>query len=347
MIKSQNRISQQEWGGYAGGKVYFFKLENNIGACVGLTNYGAALVSVEVPDMAGKLDNVILGYRSLPGYIADECYLGATIGRFANRIGGASFTLDGVTYQLDPNDGNSSNHGGNAGFNHMVFDYKITENGLSFSLLSKDGDGGYPGNLQLTVTYEWSDGNELKIIYQATSDKKTVANFTNHAYFNLSAKEGGIFDHSLKVYADSFLDADAAYVPTGLLKPAGKRTLDGEVLKEKLIVAGDRINGYNHCFVLQTDSEHTLKPAALLMDKASGRKVEVSTSYPSIIVYTGDYLESKIPGNYSRPYRPFDGLCLECQHYPDSPNHPHFPSAILDPGKTYREVIVYKFGIIT
>lgn len=346
MIKSQNRISQQEWGEHAGCKVYFFRLENSSGAYVEFTNYGATLVSAVVPDKAGNLENVILGYHSLPDYIADECYLGATIGRFANRIGGAEFTLDGTVYHLDANDGNNSNHGGNTGFNTRVFDYQITESGVSFGLLSKDGDGGYPGDLKLVVTYEWTDDNELKIKYQATADKQTVASFTNHAYFNLSAGECAIFDHTLKVYAENMLDVDATYVPTGLVKPAGKRVLNGEVLREKMIAGGDTINGYNHCFVLQNDAQHTLKTAALLIDSTSGRRVEVATSYPSIVVYTGDYLQSKIPGNYSRSYRPFDGLCLECQHYPDSPNHAHFPSATLGPGEAFHQVIVYKFGVV-
>jgi aldose 1-epimerase len=198
----------------------------------------------------------------------------------------------------------------------------------------------------LVVTYEWTDDNELKIKYQATADKQTVASFTNHAYFNLSAGECAIFDHTLKVYAENMLDVDATYVPTGLVKPAGKRVLNGEVLREKMIAGGDTINGYNHCFVLQNDAQHTLKTAALLIDSTSGRRVEVATSYPSIVVYTGDYLQSKIPGNYSRSYRPFDGLCLECQHYPDSPNHAHFPSATLGPGEAFHQVIVYKFGVV-
>lgn len=346
MITGQNRISQQEWGEYFGAKIHIFRIENSTGAYIELTNYGATLVSAMVPDKAGNFENVILGYSSLAGYIADKCYLGATIGRFANRIGGAAFTLDGAVYHLDANDGNNSNHGGNTGFNSRVFDYAITESGISFSLQSDNGDGGFPGNLELTVTYAWTDDNELKITYGATSDQKTVANFTNHAYFNLSAKEEGIIDHSLKVYADNVLEANAAYLPTSMIRPTGEMALDGELLRKKMITDGDIVNGYNNCFVLQNEDANELKKAALLIDSISGRKVEVFTSYPSIVVYTGDYLESKTNGNYSRPYRPFDGLCLECQYYPDSPNQPGFPCTVLRPGDEYHEVIVYKFGVV-
>lgn len=339
-------VSRQEWGEYFGRKIYLFKIENAAGAYIELTNYGATLVSAVVPDKAGNFENVVLGYSSLTGYIADECYLGATIGRFANRIGNATFALDGLVYHLDVNDGNHSNHGGYAGFNTRAFDYAITENGISFSFQSNDGDGGFPGNLELVVTYAWTEDNELKITYQATSNQKTIANFTNHAYFNLSGKAGGIFDHSLKVYADKILDIDAAHLPTGLINDAGERALNGEVLRDKIIADGVIMNGYNHCFVLQNNDANELKNAALLTDNASGRKVEVLTSYPSIVVYTGGYLESKIPGNYSRPYQPFDGLSLECQYYPDSPNHAGFPSTVLGPGNKYHEVIVYKFGVV-
>lgn len=346
-IKNQINIYRREWGEYLGQKVYLFRIENAAGAYIELTNYGAALVSTVVPDRAGEFENVVLGYNSLAGYIADKCYLGATIGRFANRIGEAAFILDGATYHLDKNDGNHSNHGGYAGFNTRVFDYATAENSISFSLQSNDGDGGYPGNLELTVTYRWTENNELKITYQASCDKKTIANFTNHAYFNLAGKGEHIFDHNLKVYGDKILDADAAYLPTGLIKEAGNRTLNGEVLRSKMIVGDAVINDYNDCFILQNDDDgNELKKAALLVHNASGRRVNVLTSYPSVVVYTGGYLESKINGNYSRPYKPFDGLCLECQYYPDSPNHAQFPSTILGPGDKYREIIVYEFGVV-
>ncbi len=346
MITSQKRISQHEWGEYFGCKVYLFRLENASGAYVQLTNYGATLVSIVVPDKGGNFDNVVLSYPSLADYIADECYLGATVGRFANRIGGASFTLDGTIYHLDANDGDNSNHSGSAGFNSRVFDSQITEEGVSFNLQSKDGDGGFPGNLSLTVTYNWTDDNELKITYRATSDKKTVANFTNHVYFNLAAKGDGIFDHTLKVYAGEVLDVDAAYIPTGLIKPAGDKALNGEPLRSKMMVDDKVITGINNCYLLQDNGPRSLQPAAALADNASGRKLEVFTTYPSLMLYTGDYLHSEGNGSFNRPYKPFDGLCLECQHYPDSPNHAHFPSTVLKPGEEYHETIVYKFGVI-
>ncbi|WP_184546518.1 aldose epimerase family protein [Mucilaginibacter sp. FT3.2] len=346
MINSQINVSCQPWGEHFGCPVYLFRIENTSGAYVELTNYGATLVSVVVPDAQNNFENVVLGYSSLAAYIADECYLGATIGRFANRIAGARFTLDNIDYHLDANDGASSNHGGGNGFNSRVFGYSITDNCLLFTLQSDDNDGGFPGKLNLTVAYSWSENNELNISYRATTDKKTVANFTNHAYFNLSAKGVGIFDHSIKVYADALLDVDAAYVPTGLIKPAGNKALTGENLRDKMVADGDRASGFNDCFVLKNDSDNNLKTAAILAEKASGRTLTVLTTYPAIIVYTGDYLDCTPPGNFLRPYKPFDGLCLECQYYPDSPNHAHFPSTVLSPGDGYNETIVYKFGVV-
>ena len=345
MNKSQTKVSCRGWGEYFGSKVYLFKLENANGAYIELTNYGATLVSAVVSDNQNKYDNVVLGYTSLAGYVADECYMGATVGRFANRIGGAKFTMDSVIYGLDANDGANSNHGGNAGFHTKVFDHQVTDEGVSFTLQSADGDGGYPGNLHLAVNYAWTDNNELYISYQATSDKKTIANITNHAYFNLSAKGGGIFDHSLKVYADTLLEVDAAYIPTGEIKSAGNKALTGKTMLGKMIT--DSVTGgFNDCYILKNADNNVLKPAAELTENTSGRKLEVFTTYPSVMVYTGDYLDCEPHGNFLRPYQPFDGLCLECQYYPDSPNHANFPSTVLLPGDVYHETIIYKFGTV-
>ena len=347
MINSHAAVSYRQWGEYAGCPVHLFRLQNISGAYVELTNYGATLISAVMPDRNGNFESVVLGYSSLADYVNDRCYMGATIGRFANRIGGAKFTLDGATYQLDANDGNNINHGGNNGFNAKVFDYAVTCNAISFTYLSKEGDGGFSGNLTLTVTYRLTDVNELHIDFRAVTDKKTVANFTNHAYFNLAAKDNGIFDHLLKVYADDLLDADDAYVPNGAIKPAGSKVLNGEAIGDKMMIDREMLVGFNDCYVLQNAKKEILKPAAELTETVSGRQLTVYTTYPSMIVYTGDYLDSEANGIFSRPYKPFDGLCLECQYYPDSPNHAHFPSTVLNPGEEYNETIVYKFSLIS
>jgi aldose 1-epimerase len=346
MGKSTTKISYRPWGEHAGKQVFLFKMENTSGAYVELTNYGATLVSVVVPDAHGFYGNVVLGYASLQAYVDDNCYIGSTIGRYANRIAGAKFKLDDTTYNLENNDGKNTNHGGYSGFNSRVFDYVITDDGLSFSMQSKDGDGGYPGNLELTVNYRWTDLNELIISYQASTDKKTVANFTNHAYFNLSNDGAKIFDHSLTVYADNILESDAEYIPTGLIKPAGELKFEGTSIRNKMLIKVDGITGINDCYLLNNQSDVNYKQAAELFEKRSGRKLGVFTTYPAMMLYTADYLQSEYPGHSGNQYNPFEGLCLECQYYPDSPNHANFPTTVLEVGDTYQETIIYKFGIV-
>jgi aldose 1-epimerase len=346
MNKSAAKISYRQWGEHADQPVCLFKMENAGGAYVELTNYGATLVAVVVPDAQGVYGNVVLGFTSLQAYIDDSCYIGSTIGRYANRIGGAQFKLDGITYHLENNDGQNTNHGGYSGFNAKVFEYAITADGLFFSISSKDGDGGYPGNLDLTVQYQWTDQNELIISYHVSADEKTIANFTNHAYFNLSNDGSKIFDHLLTVYADKVLESDAEYIPTGLIKPAGDIAFTYDSIASKMIIQDDSITGLNDCYLLPEQTTILHKQAAELIEKKSGRKLEVFTTYPAMMVYTGDYLQSKYPGNRGQEYSPFDGLCLECQYYPDSPNHESFPTTVLEAGDTYHETIIYKFSNI-
>lgn len=305
-----------QWGRFKGNDVMLFRITNNNGSYVELTNYAATLVSVFVPDKFNKLDNVVLSYPDLEGYLNDKCYIGSTVGRFANRIDKAQFVLDGTTYQLDKNDGNNTNHGGLAGFHARVFDYTTFGSKLTFTLLSKDGDGGYPGDLILNVDYEWNDNNELSICYTASTNKKTVANFTNHAYFNLGARGKDIFDHQLSIDSNKVLETTSEHIPTGKIIP-----VDGTRLKP----------GINTYYLF--NKENAL---CRLSDINSGRVLEVATSYPGVQVYTGDFLI---------PHKPCEGVCLECQYFPDSPNHAHFPSTVLEPGKIYNEYIVYKFSV--
>jgi aldose 1-epimerase len=335
-----SKISFEVWGVDNGRVIYLFKIENASGAYVELTNYGSTLVSVNVPDRDGKIGSVILGYPSLDGYLNDSCYIGSTIGRFANRIANAKFELNGIAYQLENNDGINSNHSGSSGFNYKVFGYTITCDELVFDLLSEDGDGGFPGNLSLKVSYKWTEENELLITYYAVTDKSTIANFTNHAYFNLKPNAGNILNHQLTINADNILKATADYIPTGLIAPAGKLAFNKQKIKEKVTLP----DGINTCYVLNKQEQVEQIPACVLSEETSGRVMTVFTTYPGVMLYTGDYLKSDTPGSNGKTHQPFDGLCLECQFSPDSPNHLHFPSTVLNPGETYQHNITYKFS---
>jgi len=325
-------ISKEDWGIHKDHAVFLYRMENSTGAYVELTNFGASIVAVAVPDRNGHFGNVVLGFPQIKGYIDDCCYVGATIGRYANRIAFASFDLDGHHYDLKPNDGVHANHGGIAGFHKRIFDVKVHDEAISFHLTSTDGEGGFPGNLLLTVVYRWSEANELQIQYEATSDKKTILNVTNHAYFNLSGGKTDIVNHRLQVSASHVLETTEDYIPTGVLTPCSNPSFS-------------RIKGLNHCYVLNEAGQNRLRKAALLRDTDSGRTLEVYTSYPGLVVYSGDFLSGNVPGYAGAPYRPFDGVCLECQYFPDSPNHPDFPSTVLDIEAVYSEQILYKFTV--
>ncbi|AUD01414.1 aldose epimerase family protein [Spirosoma pollinicola] len=336
-----SQITSLFWGEADQVPVYLFRITNSSGAYVEFTNYGATLVTIYVPDRHDHLGNVILSYDSLAAYVADTYYLGSTIGRFANRIKGARFTLDEYEYALDDNDNGQSNHGGYNGFNRNVFTYTIDEQSVSFTLTSKDGDGGYPGTLDFTVNYRWNDENELTIDYRATSDRTTVANFTNHAYFNLSAGARKILDHQLSINARYIVEAGDDYIPTGQLIPAGQLTFDANAIRSRVKDDGHTLAGLNVCYVLEKTGG-LFSNACRLFEPVSGRLLEVDTSYPGMILYTGDYLSGNEPGSYG----PFDGLCLECQYFPDSPNQPHFPDTRLYPGETYHHRIVFRFSVM-
>jgi aldose 1-epimerase len=338
---SRTRVSYQSWGQHQGKEVYLFRLEHHHGSYVELTNYGATLVSLVVPDNNGTQENVVLGFPSLAGYVADRCYLGATIGRFANRIKGASFQLDGNTYRLDPNDQGNTNHGGQQGFHGQVFDFTVGPAGVSFTLTSTDQAGGFPGNLQVQVTYTWNDRQELAIQYHALTDKKTVVNFTNHAYFNLAPKQGPIFSHVLTIPAQQVLEMAPDYVPTGAVVPAGPVSFDQDTIGSRQSQQGPA--GLNAYYIL--DPLRLGAAAATLYAPLSGRQLEVFTTYPGLLVYTGGYLSSSMPGHGGACYQPFEGLCLECQHFPDAPNQAHFPSTVLEAGQAYHQEILLKFSV--
>jgi aldose 1-epimerase len=317
-----------------------------------ITNYGATLVSLKVSDRKGRLADVVLGYDKIDGYENGKAYFGATVGRYANRIAHATFTLDSVAYTLPKNDGDNHLHGV---FSKQVWPAKDVSNaagpGLELTYMSKDGEEGYPGNLSVTVVYTLlADQNALKIDYTATTDKTTVLNLTHHSYFNLAGQgNGDILQHQLTIHASRFTPVDSTLIPTGELRDAAKTPFD--FLQPTTI--GARINqdheqlrfghGYDLNWVLDRKSDALLL-AAQAYDPQSGRLMEVSTTEPGLQLYTGNHLDG-MQGKDGKTYRARYALCLETQHFPDSPNHLDFPSTVLKPGQLFRSTTVYKFSI--
>lgn len=335
----------EPWGRFEGKDIHLFKLMNSRGAFVELTNYGATIVSIVVPDKHGVLGNVVLGFSSLEGYINDRCYIGSTIGRYANRIKGAQFVLDDAIYCLEKNEDPNSNHGGRSGFHSRVYDFAIKSDSVTFTLVSKDLEGGYPGDVRFNVTYTWNDDNALIIRYEAVSDRRTVLNFTNHAYFNLAMGKGNILGHELTIYAREMLVVGSDYIPTGSIVPVMDKLFHKTVIRDKVTSEGNSVKGFNDYYILDRQREKELNRACILAENTSGRVLEIFTTYPGVQFYTGDFLGGNTIANNFRFPGPFDGLCLECQHYPDAPNHPNFPSTTVNAGQRYDETIIFKFGI--
>lgn len=317
-------------------EIVLLRIGNVSGAYIEITNIGASVVRVVVPDKNGKLDNIVLCHDEIEDYLSDVFYLGATVGRYANRISNAVFTLDGNTYHLDKNDGNNSNHGGFSGFNKKIFDFHIHQNSVTFSTKSLDGEGGFPGDLIFSVTYTLSDENELMIEYSALSDKATPVNFTNHTYFNLSSSNETIGNHELKVNADYHLEMDDAFLPTGKVLSVADSAFDFREyvsIEARAKLKKDNLTGYNAFFIKKSKDV----PVASLRDSSSGRVVDVYTSMSGIQIYTGDFL--------SGPFVPFGGICLEAQCHPDGVNHEHFDTCILTPGIEKKDYIKFHFKI--
>ncbi len=331
-----------------GAPTRLYTLTNKSGVEVKITNYGGRVVSLKVPDKTGAMGDVVLGFDSLDGYVGDNPYFGALIGRYANRIGHAQFTLDGVLYKVPKNDGDNSLHGGLRGFDKVVWDsHALPDGGVELAYVSKDGEEGYPGKCTVKVVYHLTDANELKIEYAATTDKDTVVNLTNHSYFNLAGK-GDILGHVLTLHADRFTPVDGGLIPTGELKDVSGTPFDFR----KPTAIGERIEqndaqlklgkGYDHNWVLnKKDGELSL--AARVEEASSGRVMEVWTTQPGIQFYTGNFLDGTIKGKGGWVYARRSALCLETQHFPDSPNKPKFPSTVLKRGTEFKSTTVYKF----
>jgi aldose 1-epimerase len=335
-----------------GQNVDLYTLANKNGAEVAITNFGGSVVSIKVADRQGKIEDVVLGYDSLDGYVSDKAYLGAVIGRYGNRIAQGRFTLDGATYTLARNNGENSLHGGIKGFNKAVWTAREVagKDGPSVELtyLSKDGEEGYPGNLAVKVVYTLTERNELKIDYSATTDKKTVVNLTNHSYFNLNPGGSNILQHVVMTDADKFTPVDAALIPTGELRSVAGTPFDFR----KPTAIGARIeqddeqlklgHGYDHNFVLNKRGKG-VELAARVVEPRTGRVLEVLTSEPGVQFYTGNFLDG-VRGKGGKEYRRRSAFCLETQHFPDSPNHPKFPTTELKAGEKYHSTTIYKFS---
>jgi aldose 1-epimerase len=337
-----------------GEQVDLYTLTNKNGVEAAITNYGGAVVFLKVPDRNGKLGDVVLGFDSVDGYESNKSYIGATIGRYGNRIGHAQFSLDGKTYTLAKNNGENTLHGGIKGFNKAVWSVKeIPANGgqaLELTYLSKDGEEGFPGNLQVRVVYTLTDTNELKIEYSATTDRKTVLNLTNHAYFNLAGPgSGDVLGHILQIEADKFTPVDANLIPTGELRSVEGTPFDFR----KPTAIGARIDstdeqiklggGYDHNFVLRRKAGDPISLAARVAEPTTGRVLEVWTTEPGVQFYTGNFLDGTAHGKGGISYAKRSAFCLETQHFPDSPNQPKFPSTVLKPGERYHTTTIYKF----
>jgi aldose 1-epimerase len=328
-----------------------YTLKNSAGMQVDVINYGGIITAIKVADKNGKIEDVTLGFDTPEEYQkkSEHPYFGALIGRYGNRIAKGRFTLDGKEYKLAVNNGPNALHGGLKGFDKVFWDVKENKknNSLTLSYTSKDGEEGYPGNLKVTVIYQVTDASELKIDYAATTDRATPVNLTNHTYFNLGAnKDQGILDHLIMINADGYTAVDKDLTPTGETLKVAETEMD--FTKPKKI--GQDISkvkeggGYDHNYVLR-DQSNTLKLAATLYEPNTGRFMEVFTTEPGIQFYSGNFLDGKLVGKNGDAYSKNDGLCLETQHFPDSPNHADFPSTILRPGQKYASSTVYKFSV--
>jgi aldose 1-epimerase len=351
---SSHSVTDAAFGSTASGEdVRLYTLTNSKGEEAKITNYGGIIVSLEVPDREGNLGDVMLGYDSVDDYIKDTPYFGALIGRYGNRIAKGKFTLDGNAYELAVNDGPNALHGGLKGFDKVVWSAEPLAGeesaGLVLSYVSQDGEEGYPGTLSVKVTYRWTNDSEIRIDYEATTDKPTVLNLTNHAYFNL--KDGGassILDHALMIQADGFTPIDETLIPTGEIRPVEGTPFDFR----QATAIGARIGddneqlkfglGYDHNFVLNRTGDG-LVLAARVSEPTTGRVLEALTTEPGIQLYTGNFLDGHLVGKGGTAYAHRSAFCLETQHFPNSPNQPDFPSTALLPGETYRTTTVYRF----
>jgi aldose 1-epimerase len=350
-------ISENAFQGIHKGKpTALYTLKNRNGMVVQITNFGAKIVSIYVPDRNGNIADIVLGYESIKEYIAGNPYFGAICGRYANRIANGKFVIDGETFQLPVNNGPNSLHGGPEGFNNQVFDAggvisTSTGEQVEMVYLSKDGEMGYPGTLTLKVTYSVTNSNELRLDYEATTDKATHVNICSHSFFNLAGEgNGDILKHELVINADKFTPGSDVLIPTGELKPVEGTPMDfrkPEIIGRRIDDDFDQLahgKGYDHNWVINRKEPGKLTTAAVCYDAGSGRLMEILTTQPGIQLYTGNWLDGTDKGKGGKPYGMRSALCLETQNYPDSPNKPDFPSTLLRPGEIYKHTCLHKFS---
>jgi aldose 1-epimerase len=347
--QKQNKvgITEQPFGTYEGQPVTEYTLTNKNGMQLSIINYGGTITKLITPDKNGKMGDVVLGYDSLSGYLQkSNPYFGALIGRYGNRIAHAKFTLDGKTYNLPANDHGNTLHGGDKGFDKVVWNAeKQGDSSLKLTYNSKDGDQGFPGNLNVTVVYTLTSDNAVKIHYSATTDKATPVNLTNHAYYNLSAgADSTILNDELQLHADKYTPVDSVLIPTGEIASVKGTPFDFTTSKPIGKDIAQVKGGYDHNFVLSKTGDEPSK-AATVYDPASGRVMDVYTTEPGIQFYTGNFLDGTLTDTKGgAKYVQHAALCLETQHFPDSPHHPNFPNTILQPGQTYQSTTIYKFS---
>jgi aldose 1-epimerase len=338
-----------------GAAVDLYHLTNRRGIAARVMTYGGTLVSLLAPDRHGHLAEITLGFDTLAPYLGRHPFFGALVGRYANRIARGAFHLDGRAYQLATGDGGNHIHGGRRGFDKVVWSAAAAagagEASVALRYRSPDGEEGYPGTLDVVVTYTLTDDDELRLDYTATTDQATVINLTNHTYFNLNpAGAGDVLGHAMHLLASHFLPVDAALIPTGEVRPVRGTAMDftrPTPIGARLGGDDEQIRlargGYDHCWVL--DGGVGLTHAARVVEPVSGRQLDLFTTQPGVQFYTGNFLDGSVVGREGRPYHKHAGFCLETQHFPDSPNRPAFPSTVLRPGETYRQTTVFRLGV--
>lgn len=328
-------------------EAHVFTFQNSKGITVRITNLGGTVISILIPDRKGKLTDVVLGFDSIDGYIGAHPYIGTLVGRYANRIANAKFILDGKEYKLAQNAGKNHLHGGIKGYDKVLWNFSPYADhdraGVMMSYLSYDMEEGYPGNLKVDVHFSLNEASELSIEYCATTDKNTHLNLTHHGYFNLNGARNTIYDHEIQINAGAYVETDADLMPTGkIIKLKG-----GPLDLRKMKSIGNEIvkldNGYDHCYIIDRVKDGP-EPAAIVYHPLSGRKMEVLTTEPAVQFYSSNFLKD-LKGKGNIKYRKHLALCLEAQHYPDSPNQPHFPSTLLRPDGVYKQKTVYKFSV--
>jgi aldose 1-epimerase len=350
--KKKEMVTTQEFGLSGGKEVFLYSLINKAGNEIKLINYGAAIVQIDVPDRNGVKENVTFGYDSFGGYEKGDLYFGKVVGQYANRIAKGKLTIDSVEYSLSLNNGPNTLHGGNTGWHSRVWDAQVLKNtdfpAVRFTYNKPDMEEGYPGNVVAEVVYTWTDDNEIIMDYKVTTDRKTVLNITNHAYFNLhGAGNGDILDHEMMIKASAFTPVDSTLIPTGELRPVEGTPFDfrtPHTIGERIGEEYDQLIlglGYDHNFVLDNAEEVD----AVVYDPLTGRVLEVITDQPGVQLYTGNFLDGSQTGIGGKVYNYRSGFCLETQHFPDSPNKPVFPSVILTPEEPFLSSTIYRFSV--